>query len=186
MKKATTYVSILALALVVALGLLTAGTAQAAAASTSQLKACHDYVWQRKNFRDIPNAGISIQGSEAGGRGNAKVHWRVEWDNMHARGICVVDPDLNVVDFERHIQEADWEHGAAAPSGIYFDTRSRRWKTADGKVCNTCTPENGFKKPAMDGPFYYDAEIRKWRDSSDRGAICHTCTPENGFPIPPR
>jgi hypothetical protein len=186
MKKTTTHISILALTLVVACGLLTAGSAVAGSATPQQLKACHDHLWEVPKFRDIPNAGISIEGSEAGGKGKARVHWRVEWDNMHARGICMVDPDLTILHFEEHAYEADWEHGAAAPSGIYFDTRSRRWKTTDGQVCHTCTPENGFGTPAMDGPFYYDAEIRKWRDSSDRGAICHTCTPVNGFPIPAR
>ncbi len=156
--------------------------------TTSQLRACHDYVWFQSEFKDmnIPNAGISISGGDVMGNGNARVHWVVKWEGMRAHGVCIVNRNEKVVDFKSHYNGESSKHsqGAGHSSGIYYNTYSRRWYTSDGQECATCTPENGFKKPVTDGEFYYDPDIRKWRNSGERGAICHTCTPENGFPIP--
>ena len=172
------------LAAIIVLALPSAAFAQDTV-TTSQLRACHDYVWQQPKFSDIPNAGVSIGGSDVKGDGNARVHWKVQWDDMRTHGTCIVNRNNKVIDFQEHYSGNDYEHGAGHPTGIYYDTYSRRWIASDGQVCNTCTPENGFKRPVTDGEFYYDPDIRKWRQSSERGAVCNTCTPENGFPIPP-
>jgi hypothetical protein len=150
--------------------------------SPQMLKACHDSVWEQPEFKDIPNAGVSIEGGKVMENGNIKVHWRVDWENNHARGVCVLAPNGDFIRFKIHANEKDWEHGAGP--GIYYDTRSRRWKTDDGQVCHTCTEENGFPMPHTDGSFYFDPDIGKWRDSSYKGAVCHTCTEENGFETP--
>lgn len=169
--------------LLVALGcLVVAAPAIADQVTPQMLKTCHDSVWEQDEFKDIPNAGISIESGEFKDNGRVAVHWRVEWDNQHARGVCVLKPNGELLKFQVHSNETDYEHGAG--SGIYFDTRSGRWLTDDGQVCNTCTSGNGFPTPVTDGPFYFDPEISKWRDSAHKGAVCNTCTPENGFETP--
>lgn len=154
----------------------------AAEVTPQMMKTCHDTVWEQDDFKDIPNAGISIEGGAVKDNGRIAVHWRVDWDNNHARGVCVLKPNGQLFHFQIHANESDFEHGAGA--GIYYDTRSRNWKTDDGQVCNTCTAGNGFPTPVVDGPFYFDPETGKWRDSAHRGAVCNTCTPENGFETP--
>ena len=151
--------------------------------TSSQLRACHDYVWfEAPDFQNLPNAAISITSGKIKD-GQAKVWWEVKWDDVHASGVCLVNRDNQVTKFKIKHKEQNWAHGSGGD--IYFDTHSRRWKTPDGQVCNTCTPENGFEAPVMDGNYYYDSEIRKWRDSNYHGAVCNTCTSDNGFPIPP-
>jgi len=74
-----------------------------------------------------------------------------------------------------------------AQADVYFDTTSKRWRTWDGKICRSCTPQNGYSTPVVkDDDMYYDAVIKKWRQSSLKGEVCHTCTPQYGYPIPPR
>lgn len=150
--------------------------------SPQMMKTCHDSVWEQKEFINIPNAGISIVGGSVNENGNIKIHWRMDWENQHARGICVLKPNGDFVRFKIQANETDWEHGAG--TGIYYDTRARKWKTDDGMICHTCTEESGFATPLTDGPFYFDPDIGKWRDSTYKGAVCHTCTPENGFDYP--
>jgi len=162
--------------------LVVAMPAAAQDVTPQMMKTCHDSVWDQNEFKDIPNAGISIESGAVKDNGRIAVHWRVDWDNKHARGVCVLRPNGELLKFQTHANEADFEHGAG--SDIYFDTRSRKWKTDDGQVCHTCTPENGFPTPVMDGPFYFDPDIGKWRDSAHNGAVCNTCTPENGFETP--
>jgi len=171
------------LALIATIGVLTLGSVAVAQQPAPQLlKACHDAVWEQGEFKDIPNAGISIVSGEVLPNGRTRVHWKVDWDNNHARGTCVAEPNGNIFKFEVHSRQNDYAHGGGADE--YYDTHSRRWKTPDGQVCHTCTPENGYPQPITDGNFYYDGVARKWRDSAERGAICHTCTPENGFNTP--
>jgi len=165
--------------------ILVAPAALSQQVAPEQLKACHDYVWQLPQFKDIPNAGISVQAGEVSDRGNSRVHWRVDWDSNHAKGGCIVNPQNKVIKEWAKEPEQNWDPGAPAQGGIYFDTRSGKWRDSQG-VCNTCTPGNGFPIPKTDGPFYYDAETRQWRDSAHQGAVCHTCTSENGFANPPR
>ncbi len=175
-----------ALAAIVVMALPSVASAQGHV-TTSQLRACHDYVWFQSEFKDmnIPNAGISISGGDIRNDGKARVHWVVKWENMRAHGVCIVNRNEKVVDFKSHYNGESSKHRSVGhSSGIYYNTYSHRWYTSDGRECASCTPENGFKKPATDGEFYYDPDIRKWRNSGERGAICNTCTPENGFPIP--
>ena len=149
----------------------------------SQLKACHDHLWTQSKFQSIPNAGISVDSGRLKKNGDVRVHWRVEWDDMHARGVCVVSQSNEILEFKENLAAQDWAHGEGAD--FYFDTRSFKWKeSATGQICHTCTQENGFEPPAVDGGFYYDSKIGKWRESAERGAICHSCTPENGFETP--
>lgn len=59
--------------------------------TTNALKACHDYVWEVPEFKDLPNAAVSVfPGSE---NGNAiVVNWNVNWDQptVRAAGNCTV------------------------------------------------------------------------------------------------
>ena len=75
----------------------------------------------------------------------------------------------------------------AVKADVYYDAASKQWRTWDGRVCSSCTPQNGYSKPVVkDDDMYYDSAIKKWRQSSLKGAVCHTCTPQYGYPIPPR
>lgn len=165
--------------LIAAAACLTLAGPAMAQVSSAMLRACHDAVWQQRQFKKIPNAGISVDGGDYKPNGRARVHWRVDWDNTHARGVCIVDKHNQVINIQVQSMQTGHDHGSG--EGTYFDSRSRKWKTDDGQVCHTCTPENGFAVPRVDGPFYYDPQSGQWRDSSHQGAICHTCTPENGF-----
>lgn len=178
-RMSNTQAKILVICLAIAGSFMMSTVVGAQGVSPSMMRACHDAVWQQRQFQNIPNAGISIDGGDSKPNGRARVHWRVDWERKHARGICIVDKKNQVINLEIQSVQNDKPQGAG--QGIYFDTRSRRWKTSDGQVCYTCTPENGFSVPRVDGPFYYDPKIGQWRDSSHQGAICHTCTPENGF-----
>ena len=97
---------------------------------------------------------------------------------------CTIDPATEVSS-ERAIQQAA-EEGSNQNSEIYYDAKTKQWRSPDGQVCHTCTAEQGFPTPVVrDGDMYYDPDIKKWRQSSMKGAVCHTCTPEYGYPIPP-
>jgi len=102
---------------------------------------------------------------------------------------CAVDKATEA-QLENAIETAAKQPATAAASNsgsqIYYDIKSSQWRSSDGLVCATCTPQNGFDKPTVqDNDLYYDPEIKKWRQSSMKGEICHTCTPQNGFAIPP-
>ncbi|MCV6825773.1 MULTISPECIES: hypothetical protein [Halocynthiibacter] len=71
---------------------IAAGAAQAFdRQTTNALKACHDYIWDVPEFKDLPNAAISVfPGSENGDK--IVVNWNVNWDQpaVQAAGNCTV------------------------------------------------------------------------------------------------
>lgn len=57
--------------------------------TVNALKACHDYVWDVPEFKDLPNAAISVYpGSMDDDR--RVINWNVNWDdpNVRAAGNC--------------------------------------------------------------------------------------------------
>ena len=56
----------------------------------AHLKACHDGVWQMKEFEKIPNAGVSAY---LGGYDDESfyAYWIIDWDDTQVAGKCLMD-----------------------------------------------------------------------------------------------
>ena len=74
--------------LTVLMTLASAGTALAGEFD-QHLKACHDAVWARDEFKDIPNAGVS---AFPGGFDDDTfyAYWIVDWETVQVAGKCVM------------------------------------------------------------------------------------------------
>jgi len=62
----------------------------------AHLKACHDGVWQMKEFENIPNAGVSAY---LGGYDDKSfyAYWIIDWDDTQVAGKCLMDLKKPVV-----------------------------------------------------------------------------------------
>jgi|GEM_PF-1893655 len=96
-------------------------------------------------------------------------------------GKCLFNNDNEIVTVIPDQQE---EKHYKATGNIYWSKKVGKWIAADGMVCHTCTPENGFPIPpkTKSGGFFYLPNEKMWYDNN--GEACHTCSPSNGFPIP--
>jgi hypothetical protein len=120
------------------------------AASSKQMRACHDALINKQKFHDLPMAAFSVY---PGNKEN-RVHFTVRWDGLKADGHCQVSRQGNVknvavVRFHNNRKKhgSDYDKSEAG-HGFYYDRHIGMWRDPDGEVCHTCTPENGFATPA--------------------------------------
>lgn len=59
--------------------------------TTDALKLCHDYIWDVPEFKDLPNAAISVF-PHSENDDTIIVNWNVNWDQptLRAAGNCTV------------------------------------------------------------------------------------------------
>ncbi len=59
--------------------------------TTDALRMCHDYIWDTPEFKDLPNAAISVFPGSLDGN-TIVVNWNVNWDQptVRAAGNCTV------------------------------------------------------------------------------------------------
>jgi hypothetical protein len=56
------------------------------------LRVCHDTVWNLKEFKNIPNAGVSVHFSGTNDNDmSMSTYWVVDWDDVQVAGKCVMD-----------------------------------------------------------------------------------------------
>lgn len=61
-----------------------------------QLKACHDTVWQMDEFKDLPNAAVSVH---LGGYDDKSfyAYWIIDWDDLQVAGKCLMDRNKPII-----------------------------------------------------------------------------------------
>ena len=66
------------------------GSSSFAGEFDAQMKVCHDAVWQMDEFKNIPNAGVSVH---LGGYDDSSfyAYWIIDWDNLQVAGKCLMD-----------------------------------------------------------------------------------------------
>lgn len=59
--------------------------------ATDALKLCHDYLWAAPEFKDLPNAAISVF-PQSENDNTIIVNWNVSWDQptVRAAGNCTI------------------------------------------------------------------------------------------------
>ena len=127
------------------------------AVSGAGMKACEMAVLQKSKFHDLPMAAVSVYP----GKKENHAHFTVRWDGLKADGNCKVSGSyvekVNVKKFNDgrsgNREENNWEHSGDL-DGFYYDTHQGQWRDPAGRVCHTCTPENGF--PDRSGGYHYD------------------------------
>ena len=62
----------------------------------AHLKACHDGVWQLKEFENIPNAGVSAYLAGYDDK-SFYAYWIIDWDDTQVAGKCLMDLKKPVV-----------------------------------------------------------------------------------------
>lgn len=119
------------------------GGAFAADLTSKQLIACRDEVhFGKHGFSDLPMAAFSVWSGGDKPSGNAD--WAVKWDGLKANGTCKVGPNNNKVHKVTVINKRQKGGGGGAKNNFYYDRHVAAWRDPDGKICHTCTPENGF------------------------------------------
>ena len=135
-----------------ALSLLLVLTSPAAFAVTGmQMKACEIEVLSKSKFQDLPMAAVSVY---PGKKAN-HAHFTVRWQGLKADGHCSFGSKGNVKEVK--IEQFNDGRGGGRNSsknnewqqsndldGFYYDRHVDKWRDPHGKVCHTCTPENGF------------------------------------------
>ena len=118
--------------------------------SVLQMKACKNALLDESKFEGLPMAAFSVYP----GKKKNRAHFSVRWDGLRAEGHCVVSRDGDV----EKVKIAKFHDGRTGNSdggdsgeydGFYYDRHVGKWRDPDGRVCHTCTPENGF--PANGG-----------------------------------
>ena len=128
---------------------LTAVLAQAShrLPSDTQLRACRDKLAYHSKFSKLPMAAFSVS---SGTHKHSNVDWSVKWDGRHASGTCKVGEGGGIESFNIRRDSRDGKHQSHNQSGsqtmgdFYYDRHVNKWRDPDGRVCHTCTPENGF------------------------------------------
>ena len=129
--------------------LLGANTAAMAdTVSVSQMKACKRALVDQSKFDDLPMAAFSVYP----GRKQNHAHFTVRWDGLKAEGHCNVGRDGHV----QKVKIKQFHDGRTGNSdgggweksddldGFYYDSHVGKWRDPDGRICHTCTPDNGF------------------------------------------
>ncbi|MFB2939404.1 hypothetical protein ACE1B6_29475 [Aerosakkonemataceae cyanobacterium BLCC-F154] len=126
------------------------------------------------NRFDTNRADVSITAEQG-----AYLSWRIRSTGQSGR--CFFN-SRNV--FVR-LEETPRQSAYRRTGQIYWNAQARKWIAPDGRICNTCTPANGFPNPPRTrNGFFYLPNDGKWYDPD--GQVCNSCTPRNGFPISPR
>jgi hypothetical protein len=116
------------------------------AATVSQMKACKIAVLEQSKFHDLPMAAVSVYP----GKKKNHAHFSVRWDGLKAEGNCKVSGNSYV----EKVKIKNFHDGRSGNSGsgynsqgldgFYWDRHIGKWRDPNGRVCHTCTPENGF------------------------------------------
>lgn len=75
--------------------------------TVNALKACHDYVWEVPEFKDLPNAAISVYPGSLDGDQRV-INWNVNWDDpdVRAAGNCTYIGS-EVVGFDDYAKQSE-------------------------------------------------------------------------------
>ncbi|MEP1469775.1 MAG: hypothetical protein ABJK20_01300 [Halieaceae bacterium] len=100
----------------------------------------------QREFRDIPMAAFSIRGHH-----HDNVLWNIHWDGRTANGSCQFhNHQFKSVEVKTHLnhhsKQKQSEHYKGNYGDFYYDWHVGQWRDPDGKICHTCTPENGFPR----------------------------------------
>ena len=123
------------------------------AATGAEMKACEIAVLEKPKFQDLPMAAVSVYP----GKDAKHAHWSIRWDGLKAEGGCKIGKHGGIASVhvkqlhdnrgkhheERHKNDKDWERSNDL-DGFYYDRHVNEWRDPGGRVCHTCTPENGF------------------------------------------
>lgn len=123
------------------------------AATGAEMKACEIAVLEKPKFQDLPMAAVSVYP----GKDAKHAHWSIRWEGLKAEGGCKIGKHGGIASVhvkqvhdnrgkhhdDRHKNDQDWQHGNDL-SGFYYDRHVNEWRDPGGRVCHTCTPENGF------------------------------------------
>ena len=119
------------------------GPVFAADLTSKQLIACRDEVhFGNHGFSDQPMAAFSVW--SGGDRRGGNADWAVKWDGLKANGTCKVGPNNHKVHKVTIINKRQKGGGNAGNNDYYYDRHIAAWRDPGGKICHTCTPENGF------------------------------------------
>lgn len=123
------------------------------AATGAEMKACEIAVLEKPRFQDLPMAAVSVYP----GKDAKHAHWSIRWDGLKAEGGCKIGKHGGIASVhvkqiqdnrgkhhdDRHKNDKDWENSNDL-DGFYYDRHVNEWRDPGGRVCHTCTPENGF------------------------------------------
>ncbi|WP_457674318.1 hypothetical protein [Thiolapillus sp.] len=109
------------------------------------MKACKTAVLEKPKFHDLPMAAVSVYP----GKKKHKVHFTVRWDGLRADGNCKVTGDgyvekVKVKNFHDGRLGNRNGYDSEGLDGFYWDRHVGKWRDPKGRICHTCTPENGF------------------------------------------
>ena len=129
--------------------LMGASSVALAKTSVKGMKNCENALLERPKFKGLPMAAFSIR------PGADKHHARftVSWEGLKSAGHCkLTDKDkVENISVKSFHDGRKAKHNGGHPhdrDGFYYDTHIGKWRDPDGRVCHTCTPENGFPKPS--------------------------------------
>lgn len=133
--------------IIIAASFLFLASMNAHAVSGAGMKACEMAVLQKPKFHDLPMAAVSVYP----GKKESHAHFTVRWDGLKADGNCKLSGSyvekVNVKKYSdnrrRNLDEDNWEHSGDL-DGFYYDRHQGQWRDPRGRICYTCTPENGF------------------------------------------
>jgi hypothetical protein len=106
--------------------------------------ACENEVAER--FPNASMADIVATPSVAIKGGALRVDWSIHMENETARGFCKVTKGGDVVRLKvlHHKTYKQKKSSNDDFDGFYYDEHLGKWRTDDGEICHSCTPENGF------------------------------------------
>jgi len=126
--------------------------AVADASATQRMEACKVAVLGKSEFRGLPMAAVSVF------HGKDKKHptFTVRWEGLKANGKCKVGDENRVR--KVHIDQihdgrsnnnnynnSNW-NDSNNEEGFYYDCHVNKWRDPGGRVCHSCTPDNGFPR----------------------------------------
>lgn len=97
-------------------------------------------------FPDASMADITVAPGVRMSDGTYRVDWSVHLRNETARGFCKTTGDGQEVLSLRTLHHKSYrkKSGGGKHDGFYYDEHVGKWRDEDGRICHTCTPENGF------------------------------------------
>ena len=107
---------------------------------------CKNVVMTETNeFMELPMAAISLSDHHDG------VKWVINWDGQFAKGVCIYKHgEFKGLKIKKHLKHHGKHQGSqdyqGSYGGFYYDRHIAKWRDPDGKVCHSCTPENGFPR----------------------------------------
>ena len=122
---------------------------------TAKMKACKIAVLNKSKFEGLPMAAVSVRS----GKNSKHINFSVRWEGTTGHGDCKVSDNghvkhVNIKKYhkgkKKHHHHGKHHHHKDSSSvphdidGFYYDRHLGQWRDPSGKVCHSCTPENGF------------------------------------------